>query len=599
MRQETACAKHPSCDVYQSGQGEGGVNFLVNSPPSKSESRLLAWATFFTLVLGCAWALALNLVDSDLWGHIRYAEDWLAAGQLPQTASHTFSEPEHSWINHENLAELAFATGYRTLGIYGLLAAKCLLGLGMLAAMASYAQRRGVGWLTTWVFMLLVASNLHPFFLLRPQLLSFGLCAVVLVLLERAFCEWHDFQRITWHPLWLLPWVFALWANTHGAFAAGLGIVGAYLLGRIVELGIDPRIRLRDRLHLLLVGLGCFVATLANPYGIELHRWLARSLSRPRPEITEWAAPNIENIVFWPWVLLLTVTLLGLLATRQRRDWVKLVIMALVAWQSARHMRHIAFFALVCGFWLPVYLPSAIARLRFKIAIRPWFRRTVFVGLLLGISGLSFAIDRQLSSFPVARNAYPLDAVQFMVDRGLHEGKLVVAFNWAQYAIAALAPEMQVAFDGRFRTCYPQEIVDMHFDFLLGEFGGRRYRSPKLGPMDGARVLKHGSPDLVLLDRRYEHSVAVMQEEASQENPEWVLLFRDRIAEIWGRRTRYDDPLGPHFFPVALRVQDPRPRDGAVEWPALPLRDTGLGLEQHAFDNLAERGNWRGDANIR
>jgi hypothetical protein len=65
-----------------------------------SVTRVLAIAT---LALGCAWMLSLNLVDPDLWGHIRYGQDWLAAGELPRAATHTFTAVGHPWINHENL----------------------------------------------------------------------------------------------------------------------------------------------------------------------------------------------------------------------------------------------------------------------------------------------------------------------------------------------------------------------------------------------------------------------------------------------------------------------------------------------------------------
>lgn len=534
------------------------------------EVRLLRAALVLTLVLTCVWALSLNLVDPDLWGHVLYAEELISAGELPHTATHTFSAADHPWVNHENLAELALALGYRHLGTSGLLAAKSILGLGILLAMVWVARQSGVQPVAAWSLMLLIAACLHPFFILRPQLFSFVLCALVLVLLERAFREWQTSCAIHWRPLCCLPLIFAVWSNTHGAFVAGLAISGAYLAGRAVESLLSRPNSHRQVIPMLSLALGCVVITLANPYGLELHRWLLSSLSQPRPEITEWGSAGSQHIVFWPWVALLTTTVLSLLFTREKRDWVKIVILALVAWQSALHMRHIAFLALLCGFWLPVHAKSAASRVRLQFEPKGWMRRCAFVASLPCIGWLSLSIDRQLTSLPVSRNAYPLDAVQFMADRGL-QGKLVVAFNWAQYAVAALPQEIEVAFDGRFRTCYPQEVVDMHFDFLLGEFGGRRSRSPDSGEIDGSRVLDHGLPDLVLLDRRYENPVAIMQNASAKS--EWVLLFRDRISEIWGRSQRYDDPLKPDYFPPALRVQDPRPRDGNVEWPAIPVRD--------------------------
>ena len=64
-----------------------------------------------------------------------------------------------------------------------------------------------------------------------------------------------------------------------------------------------------------------------------------------------------------------------------------------------------------------------------------------------------------------------------------------------------------------------------------------------------------------------------MRAEGEQENPEWVLLYRDRVAELWGRSYRFDDPISPDYMPLRHRVQDPSPREGDVPWPALPIRD--------------------------
>ncbi len=560
---------------------------MVNVPieTARRQWRWLKWTTIGAMALSCAVALSLNLVDPDLWGHVKYGQDWLATGQLPQTATHTFTASDHPWINHENLAELALAEGVRLLGTNGLLAAKCFLGLVILASMVSIAGWRGVHPLVAWALMMLVARNLTAFFPMRPQLLSFVWCAVVLIALDRAFANWNDKLEIRWRWLWMVPILFALWANSHGGFVAGLCIVGALLGGRMIELALRRgRSSWRGQLQLVAVGIGCLAATLANPYGPALHRWLLESLSQPRPEITEWAAPHPGDPVFWPFLTLAAIAATSFASSRQRRDWTQIIILALVAWQASHHLRHIAFFALLCGYWLPVHMASALARLRPDrakelpiITLPPWLRRVAVAALLVSISLQSFALAQRLTSFPVRRDRFPVDAVQFMADNHL-SGKLVVCFNWAQYAIAALSPDVQVAFDGRFRTCYPQEVVDMHFDFLLGQFDGKRSRSEKSGSIDGTRVLEFGSPDLVLVDQQYKHAAGVMKSESLRDQPEWVLLYCDQTAELWGRRSRYNLASNPHYFPMASRVLDPQPRDGAVQWPALPERKTSSQL---------------------
>ena len=559
--------------------------------------RWLKRAVVLAMALGCALPLSLNVVDPDLWGHVQYGEDWLAEGALPRTASHTYTAVDYPWINHENLAELAFAGGYRVLGVRGLLIAKCLWGMAILLSMVWVARRHQVHAFAIWPLMLLVAANLQAFFPLRPQLLSFAFCSLTLVLLDRAFCEWQEMKRIRWQMLWALPLVFAVWVNAHGGFALGLCIVGAYLGGRILETliasarGPEGRTAWLRALAMSALGLLCVAATLANPYGWELHRWLVLSLGQARPEITEWAPLTKADPMFWQWIALMAVAVVSLWATRLRRDWVQIAILAIVAWQSAMHLRHTAFLALLCGFWLPVHIASAMARLQPSkenklpvMILSPWIWRSAMGALLLSIGLQTYALRRQFNEFPVHRNRFPVDALQFMADREL-SGKLVVAFNWAQYAIAAL-PEVQVAFDGRFRTCYPQEVVDMHFDFLLGEFGGKRSRCDESGPIDGTRVLKHGSPDLVLIDRQYKHPVAIMKAEALADHSEWVLLYCDRTAELWGRRNRYNNPKHAKYLPRAARVLDASSREGAVEWPALPVRTRPTGQLAEQFPPL-------------
>jgi hypothetical protein len=141
----------------------------------------------------------------------------------------------------------------------------------------------------------------------------------------------------------------------------------------------------------------------------------------------------------------------------------------------------------------------------------------------------------------------------------------------AQYTIAALSPRITVGFDGRYDTCYPLEVVDMHFDFLLGDFGGNRNRAASSGPIDATRVLEHENPDLVLIDRHYENAVAMMKSAATKPNPEWVLLYCDRVAELWGRASKYDAPASPDFIAARHRVLDASSREGSLGWPALPL----------------------------
>ncbi|QDU91369.1 hypothetical protein Pla175_47910 [Pirellulimonas nuda] len=548
-------------------------------PAPDRDLRMLSGLAILCIALAAAFAFSMNLVDPDLWGHVQYGEDLLADGALPATATHTFTAPDHPWINHENLAEVAFAAGFRTLGVPGMLVVKCLWGLAIIGLMLLAARRLGVAPITAWGVALLVAIALGAFFPMRPQLLSFMCCAVCLYLLELGFKrpDAEPGDTVRWAPLAVLPVVMVVWTNSHGGFVAGLGIVMAYLMGRALEAIVRGRpLAWRTALGLGAVAAATAASTLANPYGYGLHQWIRRSLGSPRPEISEWASTKLTDPVFVPMLLLFGATLLCVAFTRRRRDWVELAILALVAWQAVTHVRHISFLAILCGFWLPVHLQSIINHVRSSAAstlpdvrLAPWIKWTAASALWGALALQSYALGNRLVDLPVYRHMYPVDAVQFMSERGV-SGRLVVAFNWAQYALAAL-PECPVAFDGRFRTCYPQEVVDMHFDFLIGEHGGQRFRSPKSGPIDGARVLAFAEPELVLVGRESEEAVKNL-EAAAAGTPGWTLLYQDRLAQVWGRSDLYNDPASPRYLPVDQRIIGEHYSLTSRQWPALPMQ---------------------------
>jgi hypothetical protein len=207
--------------------------------------------------------------------------------------------------------------------------------------------------------------------------------------------------------------------------------------------------------------------------------------------------------------------------------------------------------------------------------------KVAFAGVfLLAFCMLGYKLHSRLRQMSVARNEYPVAAFQFIADNELH-GRLVVTYNWAQYAIAAFGPKhaddvnsIRVSFDGRFRTCYPQEVVDMNFDFILGDLVPH-HRGSNSFAFDDDEVLEFGNPELVLLSRLQPHSVNVM----FRNRKNWALLYQDRLAQVWGRRTTFDDPAAARYVaPNFRRITDDE-QTGVVSWPALPRR-------KHAISQL-------------
>jgi len=582
---------------------------------------------FVVLLLVAALTLSKNQPDPDFWGHVQYGRDVLATG-LPRTITYSYSTLDHPWINHEILSELLMALGVNTLGAAGVLGLKCLAGLALVGAIMVRAERNRGSLFGIATVVLLVSVNLMHFWTSRPQLLSYLFFALLLLLLAHSFRDWpaHWYSggdhsgpsprhlppsilgRMRW--LWLAPPLLALWANAHGGFVAGFCVLAVYLSVRGLEAWLAYRWDawpLLVRLAAPLAASG--MATLLNPYGFKLHAWLWGALSESRPEIIEWRRPELFGVAWLPWWVFVTLFVALLLrelwrmAPLHRRseaptgtgshgrlgiaEW---VVLLLTLWQAIEHRRNIPFFVIAFGIWLPASLDQILTRLtRFGAADRAapsGSRRCQFrFGAALVVVGIVVAgtLYGQLRVMPVMKNVYPVSAFQYMADQGLR-GRLVTRFMWAQYAIAAFGvsesgpPEVRLAFDGRFRTCYPQELVDMYFDFALGNHPTEpRNRSPLSPPIDGSRILRFRNPDLVLLDRHQPHPLRLL----AARRDEWVMLYQDRLAQLWGRAVKYGDPQSPDFVPPEHRHITEEAQSGFVPWPALPVRNASTAQTGH------------------
>lgn len=574
------------------------MNQLSNDAvdPKPQQNVWLERGLFAALVLACAIAMSKNQADPDFWGHVQYGKDLLKEG-LPATSTYTYTAEGYRWINHENLAEILFAIGVDTLGPAALLLLKCLLGIAVLSIIVRRAKQQAISQIALFVAAGLTAINLMHFWALRPQLFSFFYFALMLVILSRAFHGWQnrwhfgkstsyeslDVHRADYRWLWFAPLLFVFWTNTHGGFLAGLAIFSAYLVLRSCELLFVYRaVALPTVLQFAGVVIASIAATLLNPYGIELHQWLIASLGVPRPEIVEWLPPEVFSIVFAPFWVLTAVLVASLVGSRKPRDLTHLVIITLTLWQSMEHRRHFAFLALLFGFWVPIHLDSFLRRFQIGVSDEPFGvnfsdrgKRLYAGGLATALVLMVFTLFSQLHQVPVRMDGYPVNAFQYMADHQL-QGNLIVRFKWAQYAIAAFGNQgIKVGVDGRFRTCYPQEVLDMYFDFANGnDDPTKRYRGPQSPPPRDTAILEYKNPTLVLIDREQEHAVQVMQRQREQ----WTLLYQDQQAQLWGRSSLYDDPRSAIYLPPSRRVISNEEQRGVVAWPALPTGHRSMQL---------------------
>ena len=559
------------------------------------------WALWLVAVVVSAMSLlAMNEADPDLWGHVLYGREALRSGELEMQSSWNYTAIGYRWINHENLAELALAAADNWAGAGGLLALKLSLSLLVLGLVTGRLLSRGVHPLTIGFIVLVLAQTIAFHWHFRPQVFGYALFAIVLTLLDWCFAGWAGawwlrdprtptdavppYSSFRMRQLWWLVPVGAVWANTHGSFVAGACIVVAYLGLRAIEAfcmwGSAGWGRVK---RFAMMATALLLATLLNPYGPRLPLWMWEALNVPRPEIDDWERlPLLTGEALGFWTIVLT-TIWASWRTR-RIDFTHTVLLILLTWQGVSHIRHLPWLGMAWAFWMAGPLDQVrrgivaeMNRHQSEAIIaagsapapasgRWWIQG----GLVLWIATVVCTSWPQWTELRVNRGEYPVAALQYMADHDL-SGRTIVTFNWAQYALGCFdAAEMpsRVAFDGRFRTCYPQQVIDIYFDFLFGKGTTYpRYRSPLSPPVDPERALRYEDPELILISRKQQPATNLM----AQQSADWVLLYQDSLAQVWGRRDLFDDPQSSRYVPVLERQLTDQLQVGFAQWPAVPV----------------------------
>lgn len=501
-----------------------------------------------------------TVVDPDLPGHLAFGLVHLETGRLQTTDPYSYTAAGAPWINHEWVFELLIARVYTWGGVDGLLALQGLAWLGTGAVVVLLLRRGTRDLLPTVLLFCLYVAQSYPSISVRPQLVTFLCFALMLLVLERARTRSPD-AGPAWELLSLPP-LIALWTNCHGGFLAGLGVLGAYAAGLVADALLARPVHgpagdapLPRRTAALAAGatLLAVAGTLVNPYGADLHRWLAWSLGVPNPNITEWQPIALdEQGATFVVTLLLVVAALAARGPR-RLPLAHVVVLAVTGVMALRHTRHVPFFLIeACAF-----AARPVSDLYRRVAARPEvdltpaeLRRVRAMALALVVLGLALrfgASDVRLRLRADAAGRWPTGALEH-VDALLRErhaaGKpslrALVFFDWAQLAIWRWHPHLRVHYDGRHRTVYGLDVEEEHFDFLTSE------PDP---PPTWRRALTAWPTEAVLVRS------ATAVDRRMRAEPGWRVAYEDPVATLFlrlddGDATPPPPVVGPATSPV-------------------------------------------------
>jgi hypothetical protein len=451
--------------------------------------------------------------DPDLWGHVAFGRDIVHQGQVPRIDRYSFTS-DREWLNHEWLAEVAMYSAYAAAGNAGLIALKLLLVLSTVGLIITSLYRYPLSFEARAFLATLGVLGIKPFTAqVRPQLFSIVLFTALLFVLTNA-------DRGRRRALLAIPIVMLVWANAHGGWIVGFGVLAVWTAATVV----DARHSWSLRASLAAVTAVAALATLVTPYGVEMWTFLYATVGIVRADIQDWQPITAVPLgIVSTWILVVISCLVLVVRARRAIEWRTLVILTMLAWSSFRVSRLSPFLALAAVMLLAAPL-AAVTRQRERedpVRSAPPDSTTAIVTVsaaaicAMVVSGVAIARNVRCISIDPAGAPEP-EAAAFIQLNQLR-GRMVTWFDWGQYAIWHLSPQILVSMDGRRDSVYSDARMAEHFRWYLND-----------GP-DASDELRRMGADYVWLPK----TVRVVRALRSQN---WNPVFEGPLSVIFSVR---------------------------------------------------------------
>ena len=353
-------------------------------------------------------------------------------------------------------------------GVYGLAGwGGLIVGFAAIIAVSSllvYLRSPGRPYVAG-IFTVWGAAASAPIWGVRPQMFSLLLASIFLFILERS----DKSPRLLW---WTVP-LTLLWANLHGGYFVGIGLMILFLAGEVLEVlfGFADRTQAAAHLRRLALALvACLAVVPLNPNGLRMYWYPLETIhsSAIQNYVDEWFSPNFHQAKEFPFLCMLLATLLAVGLSSRRLRARELLLLLATMWLALRSVRHIPIYVLVA---IPI-LSGAIQSWLEERGATSWFgsraessrSRRMLVNAIILATFVAFTVVRV--RIVVGRQSetetenFPAAAVSFLA-RQQPPGPILNDYNWGGYLIGKLYPGYRVFIDGR---------TDLYGDSFMDDF---------------------------------------------------------------------------------------------------------------------------------
>ena len=410
----------------------------------------------FEFILGIAiFAMSVReLVDADLWWHLRTGEAIVENGRIPATDIFSFTIPDHVWIVQQWLTDSFMWLLYQSTGMAGLMVVFALIVT--VAFMLVYLSSAGRPYLAAAVLFLAYLCAALPIGV-RPQMVNMLFLAIFIFIVERVRQQkWPEWT------IFLLPLITWLWANMHSGYLTGIVILGAYFVGdagqQFFKKADDLTLATSAVWKLgLAIPLSVLLA-MVNPSGLDLLLFPLGTLSSDaiQSNIVEWFSPDFHSPYWLFFGVMLAVGAGSFIFSNRPVTLADLLLFFGTGWMGLTSVRHIPLFALTATPIIARHLLSALQGSkvypvlvgeRTEANVSTFSKGLNTAVLLLMILVVIVWVQIRVENVDkVIEETFPVAAVDYIEENGLHEGNIFNAYDWGGYLIWRRIP---VFIDGR------------------------------------------------------------------------------------------------------------------------------------------------------
>jgi hypothetical protein len=409
--------------------------------------RLMIWVALYAV---SAAVMASPVRDADLGWHLRTGEWVIAHGTVPTTDPFSTYGEGRPWVAYSWLFEVLAYGLYRALGFTGILLLRVVVALAALATVHRLIARREPRFVVATALAALAFVTLWPLMTERPWLFTvlFSVLTLDAVLALRAGSAARS--------VWLLPVLYALWANLHIQFIYGLAFLGLAcvapvfdrLLRRPTSGTHADTIGTPAWRRLVVLAAACALATLLNPYGARLYAvvWEYASQSAAYRIMHELQPLDFGDVHSWPVLVLFALAAFSL-GRRPCLSSFDVLLLAGTAYASFHTRRDLWFVSLAALAILTTGPRRAVDPAR-RFVPPCWGLPFVASGVMAFFLAVTFHRGLSEAAHREAMAAeFPEGAVAFLKDHP-QPGPLFNDMDWGGYLIWNLR-ELPVSIDGR------------------------------------------------------------------------------------------------------------------------------------------------------